>query len=207
MTSKTRKRPAKGSTSAKRAATREDDGPDAAPTFSGPEQVYAFAATLTEEANAREEQRREQRLETWVTFQVAGETMAFPVEAVKEVLRVEAVTRVPHAPAVVRGIINVRGRVVPLVDLRARLGLPIIEITSKSRVVMTTFRDRLFGLLVDAVDRIVRIDAASFKPLPDDVMTAQSEYIVGVSQERDSLLVLLNIEPILLIPDAIRPAF
>jgi len=139
------------------------------------------------------------RIETWVTFRLAGEAYALPVASVLEILRVAGITRVPHAPPVIRGVTNMRGKVLPVIDLRVRLAMDAAPVTSSSRILVATSRGRLLGLLVDAVEQVERIDRNAVQPPPPDVMTAQSDYIVGVSQNGDRLVVLLDVDLVLLI--------
>ncbi len=176
--------------------------------FEGPERIYAFADSVidTDGENAEDEKKRAAELETWVVFTLAGETFAFPVTAAQEILRVSTITRVPHAPYTVRGIINMRGRVLPVVDLRIRLGLPEPELTAKSRILVTSMHQRTLGLLVDEVEQVVRLDRSQIAAAPSDVMTDQSEYIVGVYHLGKRLLILLDVERVLLIPDALQSA-
>lgn len=172
--------------------------------FTGPARVYAFADSLEQESESTEAQQAK-LLETWVMFGLAGETFAMPVAAVQETLRVSTITRVPHAPFPVSGIMNMRGRVVPVVNLRVRLGLPAVEIDSSSRILITSSHGRLIGLLVDSAQQVVRIDMNAVEAPPPDVMTAQSEYIVGVYRHMETLLILLDVERALSIPDSLQP--
>jgi len=164
------------------------------------ERVYAFADQLSAEQDTTSVASEAAALwETWVTFQVAGETFAFPVAFVQEILRVGTITRVPDAPYPVRGIVNVRGRVIPVVDLRLRLGLAAGEPGPAARVLIATLRGRVIGLLVDAVAQVERIDRTQVEDLPDDVVTEHSEYITGVYPRGRDLLILLDPERVLLI--------
>lgn len=190
-------------------ATRSrESSPLTAPAdeFTGPARVYAFADSIQKrEAEAAEADKRSERLETWVSFFLAGEAFALPVTAVRELLRVSTITRVPHAPFPVRGIINMRGRVVPVVDLRVRLGLPQAELGPASRILIASSRDRLLGFLVDAVLEVVSLDLNAVEAPPADVMTEQSEYIIGLYHLGDRLLILLDVGRVLLIPDSLQP--
>jgi len=142
------------------------------------------------------------RIETWVTFALGGETFGLPVASVLEILRVAGITRVPHAPRVVRGVTNMRGKVLPVVDLRVRLGMEVAEITSQSRILVASSRGRLLGLLVDAVNQVDRIDRNAVQPPPPDVMTTQSDYIIGVSQLGERLVILLDVDLVLIVHEA-----
>lgn len=171
-------------------------------TPDGPDRIYQFADQLTAEAKVAETITAgpEPRWETWVTFRLADEVFAFTVETVHEIVRVGTVTRVPHAPYAVRGIVNLRGGVVPMVDLRVRIGLGSTDVSPGSRILITKTRDRVLGLLVDSVEQVTRVDRNQVNPPPSDVMTEQSEYIVGVTHVDDALLILLDPEQVLMIP-------
>ena len=173
----------------------------------GPERLYAFADSLGEDETARAAHaKQEQQLETWVLFKLAEETFGFPVTATREIVRVQSITRVPHAPFPIRGIINLHGRVVPVVDLLARLGLPTSEPGPSNRILIVSARRQVLGFLVDSVEHVARIDLNTVTQPPADVMTEQSEYIVGVCHLGDTLAILLDFERVLLIPDSLRQA-
>lgn len=209
---KKKRAPARRTT--KRASKRTGGGstpatkPDAAsePPAVGPDAIYAFADSVQQVAAAEDEERTAQRLETWVGFSMAGETFALPVSAVHEVIRVTSITRVPHAPFPVRGIINLRGRVVPVVDLRMRIGLPAVETDPKSRILVTSAQGRLLGLLVDEAQQVLSLDMNAVRAAPADVMTEQSGYIIGVCEWEGGLAILLDGRIVLQIPDSLRSA-
>ena len=181
------------SMSPSQSATRTPDGPD---------RVLAFAESLTNEA--RVDETEVQELETWVTCRMVDNHVAFPVKFIQEIVRPETITRVPHAPYPVRGILNLRGRVIPVVDLRVRLGLPPRELDAQSRIAVTSLQQRMLGLLVDGVEQVVSIDRLKIEDAPADVMTDQSGYIVGVYQHEGTLLILLDVEQVLTVPDGLE---
>ena len=197
----------KKSRSARQTSQREGEATKQAAKaeeFTGPEKIYDFADRVVEDdANKTEAEAVTPRLETWVTFRLAGEVFALPVTAAREILRVSTITRVPHAPYTVRGIINMRGRVVPVVDFRVRLGLPEAAVGPKNRILIASARNRLLGLLVDEVEQVVSLDLNAVTPAPSDVMTERSEYIIGVCHLDNRLLILLDVERVLLVPDSL----
>jgi purine-binding chemotaxis protein CheW len=179
-----------------------------APRFVGSDRVYAFADQVASEPAAPDAAEAAALWETWVSFRLSSETFAFPVDTIQEILRVGTITRVPDAPHPVRGIINLRGRVVPVVDLRVRLGLKAEAPGPRSRILVASVRGRVIGLLVDAVEQVVRLDRNRFEAPPTDVMTDQSAYITAVYQQSGGLLILLDPEQVLIIvgttPDTIQ---
>ena len=177
------------------APTSDADGDTLAPT-----RIFDFVDRL--DSAVEEEERRPVRLETFVTFQLADEVFAIPVEPVRQVVRVSDITRVPHAPRPIRGVTNLRGRVIPVIDLRLRIGLEEMPIGRSTRVVAVASRGRVLGLLVDAVLQVVHLDLDQVQPPPDDVMTVQSDYIHGVYDREDGLILLLDIDRALIIREA-----
>jgi purine-binding chemotaxis protein CheW len=169
--------------------------------LSDPERIFRFADRLSESRDTGAAPEAPTRITTWVTFTLAGEVFALPVEPVREILRVSSITRVPHAPAPIRGVSNVRGRVIPVIDLRLRIGLSAADLDRASRVVVVRSRGRLLGLLVDAVHQVVHLDLNQAQPPPEDVMTVQSDYISGVYHLEEQLVLLLDVERALLIRD------
>lgn len=167
-----------------------------------PTRVFDFADRLDDGGRRGEEQAVPVKIGTFVAFDLAGETYAMPVEPVRQVVRVSNITRVPHAPRPIRGVTNLRGRVIPVIDLRLRIGLAETDIGRSSRVVSVSSRGRLIGLLVDAVHQVVHLDLFKVQPPPDDVMTMQSDYIEGVYGEGDDLILLLDIDKALIIREA-----
>ncbi|MDX1630897.1 MAG: chemotaxis protein CheW [Thermoanaerobaculia bacterium] len=179
---------------------RTEPAPEEAPK--GPDRVLRFA----DEMETREEVEEErQELETWVTCRIDEEIFALTVDQVQEILRVGELTRVPHAPFPVRGVTNMRGQVLPVVDLRRRLGLPEIEIGEDHRIMVVDSRNRLIGLLVDRVEEVTEIDRLKIEDPPEDVMTEQSYYLVGVIHRGEDLIILLDADRVLEVRDGDEP--
>jgi purine-binding chemotaxis protein CheW len=172
--------------------------------FAGRESIYAFVDSL--DSRAAREAKPEERPESWVTFSLSGEIYALPVTHVQEILRIANITRVPHAPGPVRGITNLRGRVLAVVDLRVRLGLAPGEIGPDSRILVADARGRSIGLLVDAARQVLKILPSAIQPPPADVLTERSDFIRGVHHLDRDLVILLDVERVLLVEDGRAPA-
>jgi purine-binding chemotaxis protein CheW len=173
--------------------------PGGAPPAAGRDRVYSFADALARRGREVEESREQP--ESWVLFALAGETYGLPVSSVQEILRAGTITRVPHAPAPVRGITHLRGRVLAVVDLRIRLGLPPAPVDGKSRILVVDSRQRVLGLLVDAAQQVVKLLPSAFVPPPADVMTERSHYLRGVVHLERQLIIALDLDRVLLIQD------
>jgi purine-binding chemotaxis protein CheW len=129
-----------------------------------------------------------------LTFTLDREEFGIPVTTVREVIRVGDVTRVPQAPAHVRGVANLRGRILAVVELRSRLGLPPAELTPRSRIVVVDVRGRVLGLLVDAVSQVVKLPERTVVPAPDEVVSADTDYVTGVARHQGGLVILLDLD-------------
>lgn len=136
-----------------------------------------------------------------MTFELAGERYALPVSRIQEVQRARGITRVPHAPSPVRGIANLRGKVLVVVDLRLRLGLPPAAVDERSRILVVSARQRSLGLLVDAAHQVIGLLPSRVEPPPPDLMDERSAYLAGVVQHEDSLVIALDIDQLLLVPE------
>ncbi len=129
-----------------------------------------------------------------VVFDLAGEIYGVNIETVREIIRMQAVTYVPDAPDFVEGVINLRGRVIPVVDLRRRFGLTVSDETNDSRVLVVDSAGEDLGVIVDAVTEVQRIAEDSIEPVSSLVSTEQSEYIVGITKVGDQLIILLDLD-------------
>ena len=136
-----------------------------------------------------------------VTFALDREEFGIPIAQVREVIRVAEITRVPQARPHVRGVTNLRGRVLAVVEIRTRMGLTPAEITPKSRVVVVGVHDRTLGILVDEVSQVVKGPAATVAPAPEEVLSPGADYISGVARWNSRLIILLDLEKVLLLPD------
>ncbi len=129
-----------------------------------------------------------------VTFALDREEYGIPVAQVREVIRVADITRVPQAPLHVRGVTNLRGRILPVVELRSRLGLAPAPTTPRSRIVVVEVDDRVLGLLVDAVLQVVKVPLDTVAPPPEEVLSADAGYLSGVARWDGRLIILLELE-------------
>jgi purine-binding chemotaxis protein CheW len=171
--------------------------------FDGPDAVLAFADSFAAEA-AEPAEARPAAPTPWVMFGMGDELFAIPVEAVREAVRAFTITRVPHAPYPVAGVIQLRGRVIPVVDLRKRIGLPAVPVTRRTRILVADLDGRRLGLLVDGLHQVIRLDRAAIVNPPEDVMTEQSQYLVGVYRQADRLVFLLDVAAVLTIPKSLE---
>ncbi len=132
-----------------------------------------------------------------VTFRLGEEQYGVPIGAVQEIVRLPEITAVPEAPWFVEGVINLRGRIVPVLDLGKRLRLPDRPRTRKARVLIVETDRREVGLIVDAASEVLRLPASAIEPPPPMISGIGVEYITGVGKLQDQLLVLLDLAKVL----------
>jgi purine-binding chemotaxis protein CheW len=141
----------------------------------------------------------------FVVLDLNGELYAVEIERVQEIYRMEAITAVPHAPAGVEGIINLRGRVTPVVNLRQCLGIARSEATPQSRIVLARAGEGWIGLIVDGVSQVLRIPAAAIEPPPAMVGGAHAGLMRGIAKVDRQLVILLDLNQIVDQVEAILP--
>ena len=132
-----------------------------------------------------------------VTFRVGTASYALPADQVLHLESFETATHVPGAPPYVAGLVQVRGRLVPVVDLRARFGLPPIEHSLDNRVVVVQIGTRVAGLLVDSAREVVQIDEASYQKPPEIIEEQSSGFVRGVATAKQRLFLLVDVPRII----------
>ena len=133
-----------------------------------------------------------------VTFKIGEEEFGVDILRVQEIIRTMEITRVPKAPDFVEGVINLRGKVIPIIDLRKRFGMEVREHDKHTRIIVIEINNMIVGFVVDAVHEVLRIPSDTVEPPPPAVMGGiDSEYIRGVGRLDDRLLILLDLDKLL----------
>jgi purine-binding chemotaxis protein CheW len=132
-----------------------------------------------------------------VVFELGAELYGVEIARVHEIIRLQTVTRVPRAPAFVEGVINLRGKVIPVVDLRRRFGLPSAEHTRSTRIVVVEIGDQVVGIVVDGVSEVLRVNTATVEPPSPVIAGIDSEYLHGIAKLPERLVVLLDLDRVL----------
>lgn len=135
--------------------------------------------------------------EQLVTFGLGSEEFGVDIMCVQEIIRIPPITRVPKAPEYVEGVINLRGNVIPVVSLRTRFGLERVEESDLSRIIVLQVQNKVFGIRVDAVTEVLRLDTESIEPPPPVALGMDSHFIRGVGKIGERLLILLNLDYIM----------
>lgn len=162
--------------------------PDAA---GGAHSLSFFAAPAQQPRAAAE------ATEHLATFFLAGEEYGVEVRQVQEIRRVTEITSVPRAPEFIRGVINLRGRILPVLDLRRRLALGEVAMDRAARIVVVRIKERLLGLLVDGASQVLKVKVSQIEPPPEEVLQQGGDYIRGVAKLDDRLIILVDLERLL----------
>lgn len=144
-----------------------------------------------------EENDGEQRLIQLVTFSIGEEEFGVDILQVQEIIRTMEITNVPRAPEFVEGVINLRGKVIPIVDMRSRFGLESKKHDKYTRIIVIENDMIIVGFVVDSVSEVLRLPATQVQPPPPVVAGMDSDYIDGVGKLEDRLLILLNLDSLL----------
>ena len=155
-------------------------------TFSGHETTHDF---------------QDARPGKYLTFQLGAEEYGTRVLQVREIIGVQDITAVPQTPAYVKGVINLRGKVIPVVDLRLKFGMPSTEATSRTCIIVVQVRaasgPALIGLLVDGVCEVVTLSAADIEDTPDFAGSLPAPFLLGLAKTKGKVRILLDIDAVL----------
>ncbi len=132
-----------------------------------------------------------------VSFRLAQEEYGIEITKVQEIILMGEITRVPQTPDYIKGLINLRSTVIPIVDLRLRFGLPKEEPTDETRIMVVNVAGKTIGIIVDAVSEVLRIGHEQIAPPPPTVAGLGQEYLTGLVKLDSRLLILLDIDKIL----------
>jgi purine-binding chemotaxis protein CheW len=133
-----------------------------------------------------------------IVFALAHEEYGVEVDKVRTIERMLPMTRVPKTPAFVKGVINLRGVVVPVIDLRGRFGLPEKEYSDNTRIIIVSIKDMEVGMIVDSANDVIDVDTDLIETPPEIVGGIQAKYLRGVAKVGEGrLLVILNLEEVL----------
>jgi purine-binding chemotaxis protein CheW len=142
-------------------------------------------------------QKKDDELIQLVTFSIGEEEFGVDILKVQEIIRTMEITKVPRAQAFVEGVINLRGKVIPIIDLRRRFGLSSKTHDKHTRIIVIEINNMIVGFVVDSVSEVLRIPSGTVEPPPPVVAGVDSEYISGVGKLQDRLLILLDLDKLL----------
>ncbi len=132
-----------------------------------------------------------------VSFKVGEAEFGVDILKVQEINKMMELTIVPNTPEFVVGVVNLRGRIIPILNLRTRLGLPVKEYDLETRIIVVEMEDKTIGFIVDEVKEVLRIPKNITEPPPDIVSGVDSDYITAIGKMEDRLLILLDLAKVL----------
>lgn len=132
-----------------------------------------------------------------VLFELGSEIYGLDIATVHEIIRMQPVTKVPKAPAYVEGVINLRGKVIAVIDLGKKFGMEKVERGKNNRIVVVNVQDATLGVIVDAVTEVVRVPADSIEPAADMIAFGHLDYLQGVAKLGEKMVIILALEKLL----------
>jgi purine-binding chemotaxis protein CheW len=132
-----------------------------------------------------------------VGFQVGRETYGVPITSLHEIVRVPEITAVPDSPEYMEGVINLRGKIVSVIDLRKRLGAKTISTSRRNRILVVEHKGKLCGLMVDSASEVLKIPAADVEPASSVFQDVGLNCVTGLGKHRGRLIVLLDMDKLL----------
>jgi len=136
-----------------------------------------------------------------VGFRIGNETFGVRIGSVREIVRVPEITAVPSAPETIEGVINLRGKIIPVMDLRKRFGQAEIQPDKKNRILVVELDNKLVGLIVNAASEVLRISPSEIEPPGNVFAEGESSYVTGVGKLKGRLIILLDIAKLLHRPE------
>jgi len=132
-----------------------------------------------------------------VLFELGAEHYGLDIASVNEIIRMQTITKVPKAPFYVEGAINLRGKVIPVIDIGKKFGLKKTEETKNNRIVIVNVQDTTFGIIVDAVTEVLRIPTNVIDSVSDVINAGNSDYLQGIAKLPDKIVILLALDKLL----------
>ena len=133
----------------------------------------------------------------YLTFTLGKEDYGLEILKVREIIGLMNITSLPKMPVFMRGIINLRGKIIPVIDLRLKFGMPSIEMSAEACIIVINLNEKLIGIIIDKVNEVLDIKQENIEPAPNLVSDVHTDYILGIGKVHDSAKILLNINRVL----------
>jgi purine-binding chemotaxis protein CheW len=135
--------------------------------------------------------------EQLVIFELGNENYGLDISTVEGIIKIQEITKMPRAPEFVEGVTNLRGMVVPVLDLRKRFGLPIFDNTRETRIVIVNIGKTKVGMIVDGVSEVLRVQEDAIEPTPPMISSVSTAFIRGIAKVNNKLVTLLDLSKVL----------
>jgi len=129
-----------------------------------------------------------------VSFSLSDETYGIEITKIQEIILVGKITQIPETPHYIKGLINLRSSVIPVIDLRARFSLPECGLSEESRIMVLNVGGRTIGIVVDSVNEVLRVSKDQVSPAPPTVASLGNQYMTGLVRLENQLLILLDVD-------------
>ncbi|MFH1080232.1 MAG: chemotaxis protein CheW [Pseudomonadota bacterium] len=163
--------------------------------------------TESKKTSDKEVKSMHERAGKYLTFALAGEEYGIGIRKVKEIIGMMTITMVPQMPVYVKGVINLRGKVIPVVDLRLKFGIEDTEYTERTCIIVAEIRTHagnvLMGTVVDAVSEVLNIKAVDIEDTPSFGGNIDTDYILGMAKAGDGVKILLDIDKVISVPEIV----
>ncbi|WP_435927732.1 chemotaxis protein CheW [Dryocola sp. BD613] len=133
----------------------------------------------------------------YLVFTLGEEEYGLEILKVQEIRGYDRVTRIANTPDFILGVTNLRGVIVPIVDLRVKFDLPVAEFNANTVIIILNFADRVVGIIVDGVSDVISLNSSQIRPAPDFSVTLSTEYLLGLGTIDERMLILVDIEKLL----------
>jgi purine-binding chemotaxis protein CheW len=154
-------------------------------------------ALMTEETSTIQAENEDTQRDKYLTFHLAGEDYGIEIRYVIEIIGIQNITDVPDMPPFIRGVINLRGKVIPVMDVRARFNLDSREYDDRTCIIVVNVEGTEVGLVVDEVSEVADIPEANVEPAPRTNRNAEDSYIQGMGKINNSVKILLDVQKLL----------
>ena len=132
-----------------------------------------------------------------VSFSVGNESYGVNISKVQEIIRMPEITQLPQTEDYIKGNINLRGNIIPIIDMRTRFHMDTREYSEITRVIVLSIKDKLIGLIVDSVSKVLELDTAEVEEAPDIINGLSKEYIQGVGKVDENMIIILDTDKVL----------
>jgi purine-binding chemotaxis protein CheW len=160
-----------------------------------------MSTTMTATMQTAPPPQSDSRAGKYLTFQLGNEEFGIRVLKVREIMGIQEITAVPQTPAHIKGVINLRGKVVPVIDLRLKFGLPAAEYTQRTCIIVTQVQGEagavMMGIVVDGVSEVLNLTAQEIEDTPDFGEQIATGYLLGMAKAKGKVKILLDIDKVL----------